>query len=286
MRFKYVFLFLFIMGGFALPVFSIAEQAPNKQHWREKVLGTMEGYQLTAAKFARFMIAMGYVEERERLVKEELIHQEAAKRGVAVGSAEVDKALEEYVASFIQQSDADNFTDLLRMNRMTETMVREQVRLRLALKQMVLADTDVKEELIANEIPLWLDKLAANAKIVRYSLKKNQPLVRAASVNDKDISVLALVHELLKRYSDEELGDLLQEVMDYQMVRLHLESIGEPLTEEDLLAEFERLKKEVAEDPQFNGVPLVDILAAQKKSDQVPVQRTGLPTSCDGAQGM
>ena len=131
---------------------------------------------------------------------------------------------------------------------------------------MVKADKKVADEFLPNVIPLWLEEIRNGARIVRFSFDDNKPFDYCARVNNENISTMELMREIIRGKSDDEIAAFLSELSDYYLVKKHLEDIGQPITKADLIEEFKRIESEVAEDPQFNGVPLIDLLAAQKKS--------------------
>ncbi len=254
-----------LVGGLALPLLSVAEESPATE-WRTATLGTLAERTIHLEQFARFLLAMGYFEDRERLINEAIIAQKALERGIVVSVDEIDAAYKEYAEELIAQGEAANEAELLKVNRMSVSAVRESVRLRLALKKLVMLDRKVSDEEAPNHIPLWLEAQRLHAKVLRFSLAKDQPLEYAAEVNGQKIPIERLIREILRRMSDSEVEAFASEVMDFLLLQAHLALINEPITKEDLLQEFERVAQEIAEDPSFNGVPLIDILAAQKKT--------------------
>lgn len=234
--------------------------------WRTAVVAKCTEKKITGEEFARFLTVLGYQEDRDRLINLEIVRQEKAATGTVVTPEEIDAAYKEYIDELLKEGEAKNETELLYLHRMTVDDVRDSIGIRLSLMKMVMKEMKISEENVTNAIPLWFEKKRNAARVIRFSLKHDQPFENCAAINDKNIPVLDLIVEILKRKSDSEIADFMQELLDYFILQHHLASNGEMITKEDLLDEFDKLRDEVAEDPQFNGVGLIDLLAAQKKS--------------------
>jgi len=282
-------LLVLAMGGLSLPLLWGEEAKPAPDSWRKAVVASLDGYSVTGEEFARKLFLLGYHDDREILINRVIVAQQARARGVRVDDAEVESSLKKYVAEMIKRGEAADLDELLYVSRLTRPELEQQVRMRLALKKMVMADRKVSEDLVVNAIPLWLEEKRNESRIVRFSLEPDQPLVNCAEVNGEPIGVKELVRQILRRKSDEEIEDFLEELTNFHLVRRKLEEMGKPLTREDLLDEFHRLSEEVKEDPKFNGVPLMDILAAQKKTIEDLMNEPGfqlramIRKACDAA---
>ncbi|GAB4162531.1 MAG: hypothetical protein Kow00107_09800 [Planctomycetota bacterium] len=264
MKTKALLVLAIFLGGLSLPFFSFAEE--EQAAWRTSVLGSFSDKKITVETMVRVLLKLGYVEDRERVINETIIRKRMIERGVAVSVQEIDEAYKTYVQELIAQGEASSEQELLRLNRMTLDEVRESVRLRIGLKKMTMSDRKVTEEEAANAMPLWLEKQRMTTKILRFALDPDQPLENCAEVEGEKIPVERLIQEILRRMTDDEIDAFISEVMDFYLVEAYLEETGQALTKADLLDELKRVEEEVAEDPAFNGVPLVDILAAQKKT--------------------
>jgi len=241
-----------------------AEDAPPP--WTQSVFASFDGMNITGEMFARNVMLLGYFDERESLINLKIIEQLAKARGTAISAEEIDIALRQKVEEMIADGSAKSLDDMLAAGRMTLDEVRESVRLRLALFKMVGAEKGVKQDEIPQVVPVWLREQQQKAAVIRLVMTDPAALLYCASVNEEKISTFDLLREILRRRSDAEISDFLGELLDFYLLKKHLEDAGESITHEDLLAELKRLEDEVIEDPQFNGVSLLDILASQKKT--------------------